>query len=327
MTKKLPKQVFRVCILAAISFFSAKSYGQYIFFDRPVYEIGINVGPSNLLGDLGGRYGTGKTFLKDNNIQMTKLMKGAYLTIRPSEFLGITLAANFITLEGADSIIADKGGAEVARKNRNLSARIPIQEVTLTGEIYPLVFLEDDDKDLYHKFRPYGVIGVGVFHFNPRGEYTAPNGTKSWVDLKPLRTEGQGMPQYPDKKEYSLTQINIPYGVGIRYYFSDKISAAFEIVNRKTFTDYIDDIGTNFIDDSDFDSFFGAGSQTAAIAKQMHNKAQQVSPGVRIPYYNAGDKRGTPDRNDSYYSATVKVGIRLGSNGKPSGILRCPMKF
>lgn len=327
MTQKLPNKIFRACIITAISLFSVKSYSQYIFFDKPVYEIGLNIGPSNLVGDLGGRYGTGKTFLKDNNIQMTKLMKGAYLTIRPSELFGITLAANFTTLEGADSIIVDKGGPELARKNRNLSARIPVQEVTLTGEIYPTVFLEDDDKDLYHKFRPYGVIGIGVFHFNPQGQYTASNGTKTWVDLKPLRTEGQGMPQYPDKKEYSLTQINIPYGVGIRYYFSDKVNAAFEIVNRKTFTDYIDDIGTEFIADSDFDSYFGAGSRTATIAKQMHNKAQQVSPGTRIPYYNAGDKRGTPTRNDSYYSASIKVGIRLGGNGGSSGILRCPMIF
>ena len=327
MTKTLPNLIFRVCIIAVISFFSLQTYGQYIFFGKPVYEIGLNIGPANLLGDLGGNYGTGKTFLKDNNIQMTKLMKGAHLTIRPSEFWGITLSANFTTLEGADSIIADKGGAEVARKNRNLSVRTSVKELTLTGEIYPLVILENDDKDLYHKFRPYGIIGIGVFNFKPQGQYTAPNGTKRWVDLKPLRTEGQGMPQYPDKKEYSLTQINIPYGVGIRYYFSDRISAAFEIVNRKTFTDYIDDIGTEFIDDSDFDSYFGAGSQTATIAKQMHNKAEQVSPGVRIPAYNAGNKRGTPDRMDSYYSASIKVAIRLGGNGGSSGILRCPMVF
>ncbi|MCO5236089.1 MAG: hypothetical protein M9933_07435 [Chitinophagaceae bacterium] len=327
MIKKLPNLVLRTCFAAVVSFFSMQSYGQYIFFDKPVYEIGVNVGPSNLLGDLGGHFGTGKTFLKDNNIQMTKLQKGVYLTVRPSEFLGITLSANITVLEGADSIIAVKGGAEVARKNRNLSVRTPIKELTLTGEIYPLVLLEGDDKDLFHKFRPYGVIGVGVFHFNPQGVYTAPDGSKRLVDLKPLRTEGQGMPQYPDKKEYSLTQINIPYGVGVRYYFSDRISAAFEIVNRKTFTDYIDDIGDTFIDDSDFDSFFGSGSQTAAIAKQMHNKAQQVSPGVRIPYYNAGNKRGTATNYDSYYSASIKVGIRLGAGRNSSGIMRCPVFF
>jgi len=326
MIQKLPNQIFRACIIAAVCLFSAKTYSQYTFIGKPVYEIGLNVGPANLLGDLGGRHGVGGTFIKDNNIQMTKLMKGAYFTVRPSEFFGVSLAVNFTTLEGADSIIVDKGGLEVARKNRNLSARIPVQELTLTTEIYPTVFLEGDDKDIYHKFRPYGIIGIGVFHFNPQGEYTAPNGTKSWVDLKPLRTEGQGMPQYPDKKEYSLTQINIPYGVGLRYFFSDRITAAFEVVNRKTFTDYIDDIGTNYIADSDFDSYFGAGSNTAAIAKQMHNKAALLSPGVRIPYYNEGDKRGTPTRYDSYYSATIKVGYRFGGNGS-SGVMRCPMVF
>lgn len=325
MIKNIPNLAFRACTILAISMLSVKSYSQYQFFGKPTYEIGINVGPSNLLGDLGGRQGVGTTFVKDNNIQMTKLMKGAYISVRPSEFLGLTLAVNFTTLEGADSIIVDKGGAEVARKNRNLSVQTPISEATLTAEIYPLVLLEDDDKDLYHKFRPYGIIGVGVFRFNPKGVYTAPDGSKQLVALQPLRTEGQGMPQYPDRKEYSLTQINIPYGVGIRYYFSDRVSAAFEAVNRKTFTDYIDDIGKNYIADSDFDNYFGAGSATAEMAKQMHNKAQQVSPGVRIPAYNAGDKRGTGTRMDSYYSFSFKLGIRLGNYS--NGSLPCPVRF
>lgn len=327
MTKNIPNLVLRACIIAGATIFSVKSYSQYTFIDKPVYEIGINVGPSNLLGDLGGNRGIGTTFIKDNNFQTTTLLKGGHFTVRPSEFFGLTLSANFTTLEGADSVIKNKGGAEVARKDRNLSVKTSLQELTLTTEIYPTVLLEDDDKDVYHKFRPYGIIGIGVFHFNPQGQYTAPDGTKTWVDLKPLRTEGQGMPQYADKKEYSLTQINIPYGVGIRYYFSDKLSGAFELVNRKTFTDYIDDIGTNYIADSDFDSYFGAGSTTAQIAKQMANKSQTISPGVHIANYNAGDKRGTASRNDSYYSATLKISYRFGSGEHSSSQLRCPMKF
>ena len=159
----------------------------------------------------------------------------------------------------------------------------PIKEVTLTTEIYPSVLFEDDDKDLWHKFRPYGVIGIGVFHYNPRGEYTAPDGSTKMVDLQPLRTEGQGMSQYPDRKEYSLTQINIPYGVGIRYYFSDVVSASFELVNRKTFTDYIDDISKDYIPDADFDNYFGAGSATATIARppgpyHLHPGKHNVAP-------------------------------------------------
>ncbi|MFT4019264.1 MAG: hypothetical protein QM668_20035 [Agriterribacter sp.] len=324
MTKRIPI-ILRACAITAITLFSAKSYSQYTFFGKPVYEIGINLGPSNLLGDLGGNKGVGTTFIKDNNIQMTTLMKGAFLTVRPSEFIGFSLSASFTTLEGADSIIADKGGAELARKNRNLSVRIPLQELTLTTEIYPTVLLEQDEKDLYHKFRPYGIIGIGVFHFNPQGEYINQNGVKSMVDLKPLRTEGQGMPGYPDRKEYALTQINIPYGVGIRYYFSDNISVAFEAVNRKTFTDYLDDVSTTFVADSDFDAYFGAGSATAQMAKQMANKAQLVSPGTRISGYNAGNKRGTTGRKDAYYSFGLKFSFRLGSGN--NGTIACPVRF
>ena len=324
MTRRVPI-ILRTCVLAAIALLSTKTYSQYNFWGKPVYEIGINLGPSNLLGDLGGNRGVGTTFIKDNNIQMTKLIKGAYLTVRPSEFIGFSLAANFTTLEGDDAVIPDKGGAELARKNRNLSVKTPLQELTLTTEIYPTVLIEQDEKDLYHKFRPYGIIGIGVFHFNPQGEYINPNGVRTMVDLKPLRTEGQGMSGYPLSKEYSLTQINIPYGAGLRYYFSDKVSAAFEIVNRKTFTDYIDDVSTTYVADSDFDAYFGAGSATAEMAKQMANKSQLVAPGTRIPGYNAGDKRGTTGRKDSYYSMSVKLGIRLGAGN--NGTIACPVRF
>ncbi len=319
------KKVCSAFVMALVSMVSVKTYGQYRFFDKPVYEIGLNVGPANLLGDLGGRYGVGTTFIKDNNIEMTKLLKGGYFTFRPSEFFGLTLAVNFATLEGADSVIKDKGGAERARKIRNLSVSTPIKEATLTAEIYPTVFLEEDDKDVWSKFRPYGVIGIGVFHFNPRAEYIAPDGSKRMVDLQPLRTEGQGMPQYPDRKPYSLTQINIPYGVGVRYYFNDRFTAGLEIVNRKTFTDYIDDVGDKFITDADFDSYFGAGSATAEIAKQLHNRAPQAGAGVRIPDYNGGDKRGTPERMDSYYSISLKVGYRFSSGSNTT--LKCPVRF
>ncbi|MFT3704891.1 MAG: hypothetical protein QM802_21170 [Agriterribacter sp.] len=324
MIKNVPS-LLRVCFVIAVCLISAKSYSQYKFFGKPVYEIGLNAGPSNLLGDLGGNKGIGTTFIKDNNIQTTKFMKGLYLSVRPSEFIGFSLSGNYTTLEGADSLIKNKGGAEVARKDRNLSVRTKLQELTLTTEIYPTVLFEQDDKDLWHKFRPYGIIGVGVFHFNPQAAYTAPNGVTSMVDLQPLRTEGQGMPQYPGTKPYSLTQINIPYGVGIRYYFSDIVSASFELVNRKTFTDYIDDVSDKYISDADFDSYFGAGSNTATIAKQMHNKAAQVSPGVRIANYNAGDKRGTVSNKDSYYSGTLKISIRLSRDH--SGEIGCPMRF
>jgi hypothetical protein len=293
---------------------------------QTIFEAGISAGPSNFLGDLGGRLGKGRPFIKDNNFKMTRLLAGFYVTAQPNDYIGIRLAANFGRLEGADSIINDKGGWETARKNRNLHFRSPLTEAYLAFEVYPLVFLEEDPSDVWHKWRPYGLIGVGVFHFNPKSVYTDPSGNQTWVDLKPLRTEGQGMPNHPTRKEYNLTQLNIPYGVGIKYFLSERINISLELVNRKTFTDYIDDVSTKFIDPADFYNYFGASSVTAQIAEQVSNRASTTNRND----YQPGAQRGTTTNNDAYYATTIKLGYRFGADGSSrfTNQTRCPvMRF
>jgi len=99
------------------------------------------------------------------------------------------------------------------------------------AEFYPTVFLEDESDDVTGRLRPYGVMGLGMFHFNPQGSYHDPvTGESYWVDLKPLHTEGEGFTQYPDRKNYSLTQLNIPMGAGIKYFFSENVNISFEII-------------------------------------------------------------------------------------------------
>lgn len=291
------------------------------------YEAGISIGPSNFLGDLGGKQGKGQTFLKDNNFQLTRIMPGIYFAIAPNQVVNFRLMMNFGKLEGADSIIDGKGGWEEARRARNQHFKSSLFEVYAAAEFYPTALFEEDPYDTYHKLRPYALIGVGVFKFNPRAQYVSPNGMKEWVELKPLRTEGQGMPNHPDRKEYNLTQVNIPYGLGLKYFLSERFSLSFEIVNRKTFTDYIDDVSTRYINDQDFYDYFGAGSATADIARQMANKSAWANGGNYRPSYGPGSKRGTPENNDAYYSTTLKVGIRLGGESNRSFLnnLRCPV--
>ena len=57
-------------------------------------------------------------------------------------------------------------------------------------------------------------IGIGAFHFNPERRIYFRRVTKTWVELKPFRLEGQGMAEYPDRKPYNLTQMMIPMGGG-----------------------------------------------------------------------------------------------------------------
>src|SRR5207248_1584444 len=93
-----------------------------------------------------------------------------------------------------------------------------------------------------NNFTPYLFVGVAGYHFNP---YTFDSaGTK--VYLKPLCTEGEGF--YPGRKNYSLNQLAIPFGIGFRLSVSDRISFGFETGIRKLMTDYLDDVSTTYID-------------------------------------------------------------------------------
>src|SRR5579875_1060933 len=198
--------------------FASQSFSQSITTGNGKVELGLGVGPLFFLGDLGGNPGVGQsTWLKDVSFPLVKLAKGLYVNVYPTEWLGFRLAINQGKLDGYDSVIKDKGGDEQYRKARNLEFRTNLLEAYVAAEFYPTVFLEKYD-GLQGKLRPYGIIGVGFFHFNPQGRYYAPNGTVSWVDLQPLRLEGQGMAEYPDRKQYSLTQMEIPMGFGFKYY-------------------------------------------------------------------------------------------------------------
>jgi Domain of unknown function (DUF6089) len=291
------------------------------------FEFGINVGPSNFLGDLGGTQGKGQTFLKDNNIQMTKLMKGLFVSYNVNPYIGIRAAVNIGLLEGADSVIKGMGGLEEARLVRNQHFKSPLFEANISAELYPTAIFESDPTDVVHKFRPYGIVGIGVFHFNPQAQYIDNSGNAQWVDLHGLRTEGQGMPNHPDRKVYNLTQVNVPYGVGVKYFINETFNLSFEVVNRLTFTDYIDDVSTRYIDPQDFYNYFGANSPKAAMAAQMSNKSDVVTGNLNRSGYSAGDQRGNATNNDAYYATTMKLGIKLGSvkNSISLRHTRCPI--
>jgi len=299
-------------------------------------EAGVTVGPSNILGDLGGRYGRGMTFVKDNNIEMTRIMSGAYVSFAPTPHLVFRAAINVGRLEGADSIIAAKGGHELTRMERNLHFRSPLAEAFLAAEVYPTVWLEGNPTETIRKIRPYFLIGMGLFRFNPQAQYTDINGASTWVDLQPLRTEGQGMAAFPDRKEYKLTQINVPYGIGLRYFFSESFYLGMEIVNRITFTDYIDDVSNTYIPDHHFYDHFGTSSFEAELAAKMANHSNLTIRANTRSGFQGNELRGDNKENDSYYSMNLRIGIRLRGiqpSGSPrrfvrykrrTGQTRCP---
>jgi hypothetical protein len=315
--------LLRTCVFSIVAILSLHFTGYSQEAERSTTEAGITVGPMVFLGDLGGHAGVGTTFLKDYNFATTKLAVGAYVAAYPAQWLGFRLSLNYGSIEGDDGLIKAKGGDEQTRLARDLNFRSKILEGTGMIEFYPTVFLEDESDDVTGRLRPYGVIGLGVFHFNPQASYHDPNtGDSYWVDLKPLHTEGEGFTEYPDRKNYSLTQLNIPMGVGIKYFLSENVNISFEIIHRKTFTDYIDDVSTNYIDPSLFAKYLSPSQ--AVIAAAVSNKSAQ---GYSTPGYGPGGKRGDPTQNDAYFTAGFKLGIRLdgGSAQRWRNSTHCPL--
>lgn len=293
------------------------SFSQY--GDKSTYwEAGLTLGPSNFLGDIGGNPGRGTTFLKDNTFNTTTLSFGLWAAYVPKPYLSVRLALNFGKLQADDADIKGKGGLEEARKIRNSNFRSKLTEFLVLAEVYPTVLLENDPEDTWLKLRPYGVVGVGVFKFKPQGTDPA---TGNWVDLQPLHTEGQGFPEYPDRKAYKLTQLNIPMGVGVKYFLTETFHVALEVVHRKTFTDYIDDVSTTYVNPATFYSNLPLAQ--AQLAERMANKS-----GLNTPTrFQPGAKRGTATNNDAYYTVNLKLGWRITSNDRWGNSTRCPIRF
>lgn len=304
------------------------SFSQHFMFQTGSvnWEAGINIGPSGFLGDLGGNTGKGTHFVKDLNLQLTNIMKGVFITAYPTDWFGVRLAAESGKLEGDDAIISTNGADELWRKQRDLDFRTNITEGYIAIELFPFMIL-NSFQESQPRIRPYVVGGVGVFHFNPQGSVKDANGNKTWYYLHPLRTEGQGMKEYPNVKEYSLTQLNLPLGCGLKYFASDRVTMSLEFLYRKTFTDYIDDVSHNYIDPNLFDRYLSASD--ALIARRVSDKTIGIiTPG--ITRYAPGTERGNPKSNDAYFNVFLKFGVRLGesygskSERSAAHQIRCP---
>jgi hypothetical protein len=294
------KAITSLMLFCALSMFASAQD-----FQRPFNEYGLTISKSFFLGDLGGGYGKGTTFLKDLNWETSKVSYGVHYTHFFNDWLAVRLAGNYLEVEADDKYSTPYGNYSLSRQRRNLNFRSNIYEATLTAEIYPTVFFEGSPEEYVGKFRPYGIIGVGAFYYNPQGLDESNN---TWVDLKPLKTEGQGMASHPDVKDYSLFQMNIPMGAGIRYHLSDKVSLSAEVIHRFTFTDYIDDVSNKFIAPSDFNSYFTNNPSTAALAIRMAEKS-------KVNLFTPGLTRGDNTDNDSYFTFGFKLSFRISGGG------------
>lgn len=138
---------------------------------------------------------------------------------------------------------------------------------------------------------PYVFAGGALFHYKP---WTL-NNSGNKVFLQPLNTEGQGF--VAGQKTYSLTQLAIPFGVGAEYALNEDMKVGLELGYRKTFTDYIDDVSTIYVDPTVL--LANRGPEAVALAYR--------GPGA---YPAPGSLRGSAKNKDAYYFVQLTFTIR-----------------
>lgn len=190
--------------------------------------------------------------------------------------------------------------------SRNLNFTSSITDLHLGAEYHLFSLYE-------RSITPYVFAGISYFHFNPKAIDSGGNK----VALQPLSTEGEGF--YPGRSVYKLNQFALPFGVGIKLSVSEKLTVGVELGLRKTFTDYLDDVSTNYVDQATL--LANRGPKAVELAY----RGAEVKGGA--PYPADGAQRGSAKYNDWYYFTGATIAYQLaGKNGGGKNKTGCPTK-
>ena len=125
------------------------------------------------------------------------------------------------------------------RPERGLNFTTKINDFSLVAEFNFLEYYTGNPK---RNVSPYIFGGISVFQYTPFAEY---GGTM--VNLRDYATEAEPA----DAKWYeslfarsSSIGVSIPFGIGVKLSLTRHMAATVEWRMQKTFTDYLDDVGT-----------------------------------------------------------------------------------
>lgn len=171
--------------------------------------------------------------------------------------------------------------------NRNLSFQTSIHELSAGIELHFKMF-QMGNKRYPETF--YFILEGGIFRMNPKTNYGG-----QILALRELGTEGQ-----LGRKRYNLYQLCIPIGIGYKFNIGTFGTFNIDIAIRKTFTDYIDDVGSaNYASQEDF-----YNHTDPDLSYALSNQSLDGS---------ATERRGNPATKDWYVYAGATLAFKLGS--------------
>lgn len=200
-----------ILLLSFLCVFSNAQTHKRNFHQR---EVGLFGGGSYYIGDLNTR----KHFV------YTRPAAGAFFRYALNYRIAFRFGFNYGSVSASDKL-----SKEADQLERNLSFRSNIYEGQAITEFNFVEYRIGNNK---HYFTMFTFAGIGGYHFNPKTDFGS-----GFVASAPLKVEGQN---------YKTLQMNIPFGVGLKWNISDLVGLGFEWGPRKLFTDYLDDVSGVF---------------------------------------------------------------------------------
>ena len=225
---------------------------------------------------------------------------GIFARFLHSHTFGTRMGLSYGVLAGDEKA----GGEQFAR---GLKFRSSLVEFSGLGELYLINQRYYSSQTI---FSLYLTAGVSAFYFDPRTNIPA-----NPIRLKPLRTEGQGLPGYG--KPYSLFNMSIPYGFGLRFTKKSRWGTGIELIIRRSLTDYLDDISSQEVRFGDIIENYGTG------AARWSNPLLAPTPDNYDIRYIRGN-----NKPDYYFTLGISVSYRIINRGAfvshLRGVNECP---
>ncbi len=251
-------------------------------------------GSTQFLGDLGGQSGIGKDYsLADIDWKSTSYNFTIAFRYRFHPNFATTSSLNFGAYKASDFLTDNffRNKRQINIKSTLLSFSQRFEYIVFANEkvgkrnnIPGLKGMKDKNTQVYV------FSGAGLAYYEPRSGANGSNFKlyKEGIKLRPLSTEGQGKPGGFGDSYKSVTAI-IPFGIGYRVGISRMWRVAIEATYFKTFTDYMDDVSTEY--------YSYTINNTTASTDQIFFS----NPSEDWTSFTNGDKRGDKQKDAFFY--------------------------
>lgn len=277
----MKKTVLLFCLLVSVLMTNAQQYNM---------GFGVRAGASNFLGDIGSG-DLARGFVYNMELRDTRWAVGAFTRYRFHPLFAVQASFDWVRIVGKDSNSDNR-----ARLGRNLSFKNNLLNLNAKLEFYPQILAVSDVgyRGRYRTdYQTYFFAGIGGVYHNPKAEYNGKN-----VKLRPLMTEGV---------KYSPIAFTVPFGGGFFFTHKRIHRFGFEYSWNWTFTDYLDDISTQYVAPSQMSS-----DPLAPVLANRYIGFGDVPAGVQ---YGPGSPRGDPTDRDNFMIMTISYSYLIRTRG------------